>query len=138
MTSEEEERRRFVLGGTRVNGLKSEGKRDMNFFDHSSSRLSPFPLSLGIPRQSLSCDAGRRLSESVAYPSPMPHHDLGIWRLVLCHRSSLLMVITQCIHKILHKHELITVYTFFVHVVAPVVFHVSEPYNITGLGEIGF
>ena len=54
----------------------------------------------------------------------------GLW-LVLCHSFSLLMVIGQRIRKILHRHELIKVCTFFV--VATVVLQVSEPYNRTGL-----
>ena len=54
----------------------------------------------------------------------------GLW-LVLCHRPSLLMVIGQRIRKILRRHELIKVCTFFV--VATVVLHVSEPYSRTGL-----
>ena len=54
----------------------------------------------------------------------------GLW-LVLCHRSSLLMVIGQRICKILRRHELIKVCTFFV--VATVVLQVSEPYSRTGL-----
>ena len=88
----------------------------------------PLPISLGIPGQGLHCDVGRRLSESVSYPPPTPsHHDLsisGLW-LVLCHRSSSLIVIGQ------RRHELIKVCTFFV--VATVVLHVSEPYSRTGL-----
>ena len=54
----------------------------------------------------------------------------GLW-LVLCHRSSLLMVIGQRIRKILRRHELMKVRTFFV--VATVVLQVSEPYSRTGL-----
>ena len=38
---------------------------------------------------------------------------VGLW-LVLCHKSSLLMVIGQPIRKILRRHELISVCTFFV------------------------
>ena len=53
----------------------------------------------------------------------------GLW-LVLCHRSSLLMVIGQRIRRILRRHELMKVCTF---VVAIVVLHVSEPYSRTGL-----
>ena len=54
----------------------------------------------------------------------------GLW-LVLCQRSSLLMVIGQRFREILRRHELIKVCTFFV--VATVVLQVSEPYNRTGL-----
>ena len=54
----------------------------------------------------------------------------GLW-LVLCHRSSLLMIIGQRIRKILRRHELIKVCTFFL--VTTVVLHVSEPYSRTGL-----
>ena len=57
----------------------------------------------------------------------------GLW-LVLCHRSSSLMVIGQRIRKSLRIHELIKVCTFFV--VASVVLQVSEPYNKTGLTSL--